>query len=331
VLSSIDGILCLTGTSSSLPAMKMGVPFLKILVSETCILIWSAASMHHHDSAEKLKIPSNHLLRRDMQTGPERGSTFKASLEPRGESPMDMQESNANLGKHGVRERVKFNFAEQFRDAVQLDQKHKSLHKLKDLNLCNDAFQKGSANSNDCAETWHVLITDWPTCDAAAKLSCPDTNNTPPVYDCLGFPFEISGDWQRKYPKGCFINANDAKWYYNPVGDIPSGTITGTPVCVEKQYVSGTAGSRSTCPSGYSTINDEMECRSAAVCRSFCTYQEFRVLNTTTEDQRPKGCHQLSDGCLQFNNKSEDPECDVGGTSCTGVPLCKVAHELSGG
>mmetsp|Transcript_153924 Transcript_153924/g.272987 ORF Transcript_153924/g.272987 Transcript_153924/m.272987 type:complete len:274 (-) Transcript_153924:119-940(-) len=212
-----------------------------------------------------------------------------------------------------------------FRARDRVDEILKNGGKIKNaekINLCNDQYEEGTKDSNDCAQTWQVPIDSETVCQTAAELSCPDTGSG---HSCLpAINFKVPYENQTDFPSGCSIRSNDSMWIYNPTGIVPTAPV-GTPICIEKEYTNGTAGSASECPEKYSVIADEDWCRSAANCLNYLADSEFRILDETEQDKYPKGCFLKGEN-VGFNPKSADPSCSPDGTPCVGIPLCNISH-----
>lgn len=298
----------------------------KSFVLPISILAWSVngatLSLHHRDSADELKA-HNSLMRRDIK--PDQVTV----------APDHAAKGNRKKTMFEQRKRASFKKQEAYQLALTEGYRVQSVEGT--INICDDQFEQGPTDTNDCpasAAASMSRINDSGVCLQAAQLYCPDTDPSDgsDTYSCVGSGFLIlNASEQQLHPLGCFMRESDNQWFYNPSGLRHNGSITGIPICIEPEFANGTAGSRNTCPVGYSLIDDEYTCRSVAECQDLCTHQQFRVINSTEEDAHPKGCHRAADSCVQFNNKTGgDPTCGVGSTPCTGFPICKVTTPYTG-
>lgn len=189
---------------------------------------------------------------------------------------------------------------------------------------CDDTFELGSENSDNCG-TNHTMIEDDGKCREAAE-----TNHY--VMPSNGV---ISGDfWEKTRPKGCFKfpcseSATGECYFYNEREDpVPARQIVGTPVCLKPKYMNGTAVGNATvtCPAGYAMITDEETCRGAGICQGYCEGSEFRasILAADAADLYPEGCFiHAKEGCVYFNPPKATPP-----THPSGTPLCNTTTSL---
>lgn len=200
--------------------------------------------------------------------------------------------------------------------------------------LCDYNYVPGAAGGSNCtnAATQKLIESD-SMCEEAAKLDAANGGT-------VGSPFLITAEGAdgqnggfNAHPQRCF-KTTDGKWFFNPSGYWPEVTVTtDIPICVEVEYINGTEDASECGQDEYENILDEAECRTAATCLSLCIHDNFRVLNATTQQGFPPGCHIHTDGCAEFNNITGTPSGPF-----TGKALCKMkgthastgANDISG-
>merc|ERR1719316_410632 len=148
--------------------------------------------------------------------------------------------------------------------------KAKAKAKSKVSDLCDYNYTAGPSRKSNCTNPkTQTLIEEESMCRAAAQLACPDGS-------CLGHPFSLNSHWFDKYPMRCFMTEETPpKWHFNPSGYWPSASdLTGVPVCVEVEYINGTANSNDCGSDEYENVMDEDDCRTVATCLSFCIHDD---------------------------------------------------------
>lgn len=187
-------------------------------------------------------------------------------------------------------------------------------HAAKGLDLCNFNYTAGVPKKSNCTKPQtQKLIEEESMCLAAANISCPDGS-------CLGSPFLLNNSiFFDKYPMRCFMTDDTPpKWFFNPVGYWPTAAdISGTPICVEVEYIEGKKGSNDCGSDEYTNILSQKECRTSALCMNNATHEQFTVLNATDQKKYPKGCHIQTDGEVSFNELTT-------GSPSEGTPLCHL-------
>lgn len=186
---------------------------------------------------------------------------------------------------------------------------------------CDDVFELGLENSDDCGRNRSIIEDDGKCREAA------DVNH----YVMPGGSGVLKGaKWENTRPKGCFKfscaeSSTGECYFYNEREDpVPAAEITGTPVCLKPKYANGTAAGNATvtCPMGYSMITDEEKCRGAGICQGYCEGSEFRASIAGNADHYPAGCfiHEV-EGCVYFNPpKATSP------THPVGTPVCNYTR-----
>lgn len=199
-----------------------------------------------------------------------------------------------------------------------------NMARTKEVDICDLNFTQGVPLKNNCSipET-QSLIEDQSLCEKAAKLSCPDES-------CIGDPplkdFKITSTWFDKHPMRCFVVEDPdptdptktvTKWFFNPSGYQPANIESGTPICQQHEFHEGDLDSSDCDSEHYTNIMDEWKCRNAAKCMSSCIHDEFRILDEAKKKLAPKGCHNSTLGCLQFNDYTGDDAVPKG------TPICQ--------
>merc|ERR1719498_856371 len=208
--------------------------------------------------------------------------------------------------------------------------------KSKVSDFCFESFLLGQSNKNNCTDAnVHSLILREAECREAAAEANAQTGNGQAN-------FVVDYDNKDNHPIGCFKDADKNIFWFNPDGDWPkhpegeTRNPGGTPVCSRKRYLNGTLPS--TCPAGYTAIQEEEACRSIAECEGYCMSSVFRVgIPAATNavknppdprpawaadyNKMPKGCFiREEDGCVYFNKpRAAAP------TSPAGIPLCSIS------
>jgi len=180
--------------------------------------------------------------------------------------------------------------------------------------VCNVNYPLGIKDKSNCSHDHpsHKLINSPWMCEQAAEEARmngqnPTRNNTDDA------TFYVNPPWDQIRPRGCFVMSG--MFYYNPIAEWPTGTVKGTPVCFEQEYMN--ASLTGTCPDAYSAIMSEGTCKQAAACLQACTEMHFRVTDNDTDDLT-SGCHfSPTTGCVQFNPQ-------VTPTRPSGVGVCNT-------
>lgn len=215
---------------------------------------------------------------------------------------------------------------------------------------CNDGYKHGPEKTNVCGGTTTTVITAMADCMAAALNSsgCADRS-------CLGSPFEyceacdlaIKVDKQSKRPRYCFFDSQN-KWYWNSIGydsdQLEHADADGTPVCLQAEFINGTAGAAGTQNSDcghpdYQPITGEQDCRDMAGCTNMVQPSLFKTssmlvnggsVDANIQFRVPKGCYMDSTtnpASAHFNDPTAtDPWPGTNGPSdgqFAGTPLCK--------
>lgn len=200
---------------------------------------------------------------------------------------------------------------------------------IKNKDLCDFNFTEGEVGASTCTDTKTQQQIDKPSMCLSAATAAVARH---PDKFAIGNPFviDVPVDYA-KYPQGCHYSKKDGKdvWFHNPVGYKPelNNTITGTPVCVETEFINGTDNSNECGNDEYSNILDEEECKTFANCQSDCTHEFFRVLNVTLQKNLPAGCHTDSQGCVLFNNDTSMTSAIRDKDNIHAKPACQINYK----
>lgn len=217
---------------------------------------------------------------------------------------------------------------EALKHIAMLRQNGFSTQKQKDseVEICNDDFELGTENSNDCNAAdpgRQAPIDEKALCMRAAKAA----NVTAPHET-----FEIPDGFYDNRPSHCFTFpcTEDPKgvcFFYNENPVVPTNPV-GTPICFRHKYVNGTVNTAAECPAGYSSILDAEVCRKASHCWTFCDGAQFDANkhNMSEYHNYPQGCFiNEKDHCFYFNTVIEHMGTP---TSPRGTPVCSVSQAL---
>lgn len=200
-------------------------------------------------------------------------------------------------------------------------------------------FPLGKEGTTQCTDpTNEVLINSTTECMFAADQSGAH------ILDVSKFQVRNDGGgWQDKHPKGCFKDVCDKKGgvcYFDNLkaGGMPTGTITGTPICQRPRFVKAPAGTNGQCgqvapksPGAYQALQDEFLCRVAGTLFGGADAQEFRVgiLNASQHLDHPLGCFvDTADGITYYNPPSELSS-KIPSTGVRGIQICNVSAVTS--
>lgn len=205
---------------------------------------------------------------------------------------------------------------------------------------CNTPYILGKANPNktECFNTHHTQILTEEKCKLAAEAA----NATMPP----NWVVTEAGGWRNIRPRGCFMmpcahNAthhNNGRegttsgtcYFYNPIGNDPSGPIGGTAVCEGTMFYDGTNDTNGKkvgeCPDGYGTILKEDPCEEAAECLKHRLAAQTRVanLNASKYNDYPLGCLINHDDNKVYFNAPKNESDPADPTAPIGIPICKL-------
>jgi hypothetical protein len=238
--------------------------------------------------------------------------------------------------------------------------KSKNRARTRNRDMCDEDFVLGEMDTDNCKsgpseeeiDKSHERVLDREECREAAVLA----NATMPE------AYMLDETWYEVHPQGCFVypcmeSRNKSSgdhgqpagepticYYYNPIGEPPSGNITGTPVCSRPFLLNGTKDTMKECPDGYTTIaadttgytdyelglTAETECGKAGRCLSDMEADEFQddVGIASNHEIFPKGCFIADDGEV-FYNKELEGYGEPTGPTFSGTPICIVANVTS--
>lgn len=230
----------------------------------------------------------------------------------------------------------------------EVEKIHKVEEKQKrscDTELCKNGYLLGETGTNNCKDpALHSLITTVEPCKDAAMAAGGDIAT---AHDsAAGFThFVLQGTvFPDEYPMGCYREANDGPFFFNPSGSPPTnpGKHGATPVCRRNRHMNGTANSNGGCPTDsthvYTRVLDMFACEILAGCEGYCVNLNniFEVGNQVTPEavvderppwaklynEMPSGCFiRPADGCVYYNTpQAAEP------TAPIGIPICNISH-----
>lgn len=224
------------------------------------------------------------------------------------------------------------------------------------VKYCDTDFVLGKDAKNECEDADnHTLMTDRKMCVEAAREASATANHSDFEIDQLQ---EVP---KNSHPKGCFFmpcaRSNDtsmsveekrrACYFYNGVNSPRNDIVIGRPVCSRKKYMKGkprTNGGdgKPNCPEGYTTLNSEPLCGTAANCLGDAAGPQFRIGQHNASKHLDFSAHCFIDGTgankegpneVFYNNP--DSGMTRGGSktgadgAVLGTPICVVKSSVA--
>jgi len=204
--------------------------------------------------------------------------------------------------------------------------------------FCRNGYLLGQEGTNECQDAaLHSLITTVGPCEDAARAAGGEIG-TPTTHFVLQGVVIIE-----EYPIGCYREAGDGPFFFNPSGSLPTnpGKHGATPVCRRNRNVNGTTNSNGGCPTdsthAYQRVLDLSTCQKLASCEGYCkdlnnvfevgtqvpseAVRDDREAWTSKYNEMPSGCFiRPEDGCVYYNTpQAAEP------TAPKGIPLCNIS------
>lgn len=249
------------------------------------------------------------------------------------QAPLDMEDKSSihkavhfSVGGHMM------TFRDHHNVARSVEEDTNSNFEYKDIEMCDDDFPVGPANSDSCEHTADVEIDQPDMCrEAARQANATIDENT----------FSVDIAYQQLRPRGCLKwncpgSTTNVCYYYNPWDTPSTRPIEGEKVCVRVLQKNGTLDANEatgvSCPSGYQHVIKENICRLAAGCQGAYAGDPF-VITPANRDKYPAGCFMnAATGGYFFN-----PLYNINGTrlanptNAVGYPLCNVSEQTNWG